>query len=484
MAAGGSLWSVRLAGAMGLAVGGITLAGVFSEGVPGASEKLAWGVALLAGLMVLIGLGVGVRVEGARVGFLMMMPLGLLGLGVAYREVLWAGDVPMVVLGGLAYAPLCYGLSRREVVQGFGVEKVTWWSRGCGVLVGCVVLAGVARVAMDPELIAQIGLPAVLGAAAERVDAMGGRGVRIVMCDMLLAEYVMALVMAIAPTSVRGVRGRRGAERIGVPVPVPVGLGAAARSGMDVLLTVLVGCAVGGAGWYGLEGRAEAKDRNAEAMREMQRRAAARGMPKIYIDGMSRNSAKPSRDGQLTLEEVGAMSVRCPSIEMMSPVWMAEVEAACWERRVRNCRVLGVWPQWHTAEDRDVVLGRELTARDEADGSRVCVLNRAAVMELGLETRAVGTEITLGGRVFAVVGVMSPRTEAASDSAHRAEVVVPLSAARELNANGWVNYVVARATGDVYTEVDATLNSFGRVVRPGFGQTWKITATGGEYQDR
>jgi len=207
------------------------------------------------------------------------------------------------------------------------------------------------------------------------------------------------------------------------------------------------------------------------------------GARKVWIDGERPDSMwhKVSwRDVQLKLHEVEAIREHCPSITGVAPMYYGAYAAQYGDRRLDGVQTIGIWPEWHDIEGREILQGRRFNAIDELERRNVCVVNDKAIEELTLPAEPVGEYVQLSGRRFLVVGVVETIQLSGmfggGDSS--AEVFIPFSTARQLNPEGWINHALAQlASPDKAEDARAEVAHVLRTVRrlePGDEDTFEM----------
>jgi len=172
------------------------------------------------------------------------------------------------------------------------------------------------------------------------------------------------------------------------------------------------------------------------------------GTNKVFIDGRLPQSWRGRiswRDVQLNIEEVDGILEHAPSLTGISPQWRASARVDYENVVIESAPAVGIRPQWHDVENRQVVMGRPFNRVDEEQRRYVVLINEQAIEELNLPKTPMGTFLLLGGRRFQIVGVVETLDLSGmfggGDS--RAEFFVPFSTAVILNPNGWINYATA-----------------------------------------
>lgn len=207
------------------------------------------------------------------------------------------------------------------------------------------------------------------------------------------------------------------------------------------------------------------------------------GVSYMNIDGQIPDSMRGKvhwRKFELTEEEVEAIGRTCPNVLMVSPHWRFNEPVRHGEKYLTSVRGLGIWPSWHTVENRSVVRGRQFTSIDEEGRRHVCLINEKAIEELDLPLDPVGEYLFVGGRRFLIVGVVEQKEMGPIFGAGEAltEVYVPFSTAKKLNADGWLNSASALAVSadkaeEARAEVLWVLRKM-RGIEPGGEDTFEV----------
>ena len=139
----------------------------------------------------------------------------------------------------------------------------------------------------------------------------------------------------------------------------------------------------------------------------------------------------PWRDVRLKMSELETLSENCPSIRRLSPQTTFGAVLERGESKVPGIGVVGIWPEWHKIENRDILAGRPFNQSDEDGARQVCLVNEAAISELDLPSDPTGETILINRRRFTVVGVIET-IQTIFDPNSSAEVMVPFSTARKM----------------------------------------------------
>ena len=195
------------------------------------------------------------------------------------------------------------------------------------------------------------------------------------------------------------------------------------------------------------------------------------GTNKVFIDGSLPQSWRGRiswREVQLQPDEIEAIEEHAPSVTAISPQWRAAARVDYENIVLESAPIVGIRPQWHEVENRQVTMGRPFNIVDEEQRRYVILVNEQAIEELNLPTSPLGVFLLVGGRRFQIVGVVETLDLSGmfggGDS--RAEFFVPFSTAITLNPNGWINYATATmASPEAAEETRAEIDFVLRTVR-------------------
>ena len=207
------------------------------------------------------------------------------------------------------------------------------------------------------------------------------------------------------------------------------------------------------------------------------------GTNKVFIDGDLPQSWRGRigwREVQLKIEEVDGILEHSPSLTNISPQWRASARVDYENVVIESAPAVGIRPQWHDVENRQVSMGRPFNRVDEEQRRYVVLINEQAIEELNLPTNPVGSFILLGGRRFQIVGVVETLDLSGmfGGGESRAEFFVPFSTAVILNPNGWINYATAtmqspELADETRAEIDFVLRTM-RKLEPNDEATYDI----------
>jgi len=207
------------------------------------------------------------------------------------------------------------------------------------------------------------------------------------------------------------------------------------------------------------------------------------GTKKIYIDDDIPRELRGRvhwRDVQLTEEEIRAIAAHAPAVVRITPMRHGAYEVSHGQVSLESVSVVGIWPQWHEIEGRDVEEGRKFNSIDEAEKRQVCLINDKAVEELDLSRNPVGEHINIAGRRFLIVGKVETKNVGAmfGGGETQSEIFIPMSVAKKLNTWGRINYAMAElASPELAEEATAQIRMILRTMRgikPGEPETFEV----------
>jgi putative ABC transport system permease protein len=106
---------------------------------------------------------------------------------------------------------------------------------------------------------------------------------------------------------------------------------------------------------------------------------------------------------------------------------------------------VGTTPGWFTASNTPIGTGTGFTADDEAQARRVVVLGRTVVDELFPGVDPINKQVTVGGALFTVVGVLEEKSSTGFQDANDT-AIAPLAAVRQvLTGYGSLNSILVEA---------------------------------------
>ncbi len=174
-------------------------------------------------------------------------------------------------------------------------------------------------------------------------------------------------------------------------------------------------------------------------------------------------------DGEAVLEQ-------SQEIVALTPLWQRreQVQAG---KKSWNSKLVAVSPSYQEITNHFVDRGRFLTARDQRTRSKVAVVGRKVVQELGLTGNPVGQRIVLADAPFTIVGVMEEKGQTLGDDQDDL-VIVPFSTAERMFGEQTV-LPFAMQAGDaermdrVKDEIDEIMRRR-YPVKKGKAPTWRV----------
>ncbi|HEY0002503.1 MAG TPA: ABC transporter permease, partial [Actinoplanes sp.] len=145
-------------------------------------------------------------------------------------------------------------------------------------------------------------------------------------------------------------------------------------------------------------------------------------------------SSSRGTSGGLTLEVADALNdqVLAPDVKSVSPVVGTSATMAYGSTSHDVSSFVGSTASYFAASNTAVQTGAAFTADDDAQGRRVVVLGQTVAEELFAGTEAVGQQVTVGGALFTVVGVLAPKSSSSGASDANDLAIAPLTAVRQV----------------------------------------------------
>jgi len=161
-----------------------------------------------------------------------------------------------------------------------------------------------------------------------------------------------------------------------------------------------------------------------------------------------------------------------PDVASVSPVVTASSATMTYEGSEHSVSsFVGSTPTWFGASNTPVGSGAAFTAEDEAQGSRVVVIGQTVVDELFPGVDPIGKQVTVGGALFNVIGVLAEKSSTGFQDSNDT-AVAPLSAVREvLTGYGSLNSILVQAKSS--DKVDAVQSEVATILN----QRLKVSAT-------
>ncbi|MEU8818388.1 ABC transporter permease [Actinoplanes sp. NPDC048796] len=155
--------------------------------------------------------------------------------------------------------------------------------------------------------------------------------------------------------------------------------------------------------------------------------------------------------------------VLAPDVKSVSPVVSSSATVTYEGTDHDVSSFVGTTPGWFTASNTPVGPGAAFTADDEAQGRRVVVIGQTVAEELFPGTDPIDKQVTVGGALFTVVGVLAEKSSTGFQDANDT-AVAPLTAVRQvLTGYGSLNSILVEAADPgkvdaVQSEVSTILN--------------------------
>jgi putative ABC transport system permease protein len=125
--------------------------------------------------------------------------------------------------------------------------------------------------------------------------------------------------------------------------------------------------------------------------------------------------------------------VLAPGVRSVSPVVSTSATLTYEGTEHEISSLVGTTPSWFAASNTPVGTGAIFTADDEAQARRVVVIGRTVAEELFAATDPVGQQVTIGGALFTVTGVLKEKSSSGSQDANDT-AIAPIGAVRQVLA--------------------------------------------------
>ncbi|MEU8259458.1 ABC transporter permease [Micromonospora sp. NPDC048999] len=160
-------------------------------------------------------------------------------------------------------------------------------------------------------------------------------------------------------------------------------------------------------------------------------RIEALGTNTLTVTGAGRGAGT----GGLTLDVADALvdPVLAPDVRSVSPLVTTSATITYQGAEHEVGQFVGTRPSWFDASNSPVASGATFSADDEAQGRRVVVIGRTVADELFPGVDPIGQQVTVGGALFTVVGVLAPKSTTGFQDANDT-AIAPLRAVREVLA--------------------------------------------------
>jgi putative ABC transport system permease protein len=138
--------------------------------------------------------------------------------------------------------------------------------------------------------------------------------------------------------------------------------------------------------------------------------------------------------------------VLAPDVKSVSPVVSASTTVTYDGADHSVNQFVGTRPSWFAASNSPVKTGAAFTADDEAQSRRVVVIGQTVAEELFSGVDPIGKQVTVGGALFSVVGVLAPKSSTGFQDPNDM-AVAPLSAVRQvLTGYGAISSILVEAS--------------------------------------
>lgn len=166
------------------------------------------------------------------------------------------------------------------------------------------------------------------------------------------------------------------------------------------------------------------------------------GARKMWVWGTVPDAKRTTmswEDVRITTYEADQILDKAPSIASVTPMCSTAEEVSYGKETKRGVRVGGIWPEWHEIEDRGVIYGRPMSRIDIEEKRQVCLINEAAIEELGLDLDPTGDFLLVGNRRFLIIGVLETKEVSVmfGGGEARSELFIPFETSKMMNPYTW-----------------------------------------------
>ncbi|NMO51859.1 FtsX-like permease family protein [Actinoplanes sp. TBRC 11911] len=155
-----------------------------------------------------------------------------------------------------------------------------------------------------------------------------------------------------------------------------------------------------------------------------------------------------SRAGGLTMGVADALvdPVLAPDVKSVSPVVSAAAAVAYGGTSYDVGSFVGTTPGYFAATNSPVSAGAVFGADDNAQGRRVVVIGQTVADSLFPGTDAIGQQVTVGGALFTVTGVLAQKSSSVGGSDADDTAIAPITAVRQvLTGYGTLSSILVEA---------------------------------------
>ncbi len=181
--------------------------------------------------------------------------------------------------------------------------------------------------------------------------------------------------------------------------------------------------------------------------------------------GNVRQSATQTQNTALTVDMAAALTDpdAAPDVKSASPVVSGTQTLVFGDTDHNVSQFVGTYPAYLPASNLDIAKGTSFTADDVASGRRVVVIGSTVAEALFPESDPVEEQITAGGALFTVVGVLAERGGAGFADPNDIAIAPVTAVQQALTGYGGLNQILVQATGPdtvsaAQAEVTAILN--------------------------
>ncbi|MFI5495949.1 ABC transporter permease [Actinoplanes sp. NPDC051859] len=178
------------------------------------------------------------------------------------------------------------------------------------------------------------------------------------------------------------------------------------------------------------------------------------------------SSTRSAAGGGLTVDVAEALDdpALAPDVKSVSPVVSAQSTLTYGSTSHDVGSFIGTTPSYFTASNTPVESGATFGAEDDSQGRRVVVIGQTVAEELFADTDPIGEQVTAGGALFTVIGVLAEESASIGASDANDVAIAPITAVRQtLTGYGSLSSILVEAessdeVGTVESEISTILD--------------------------
>ena len=132
----------------------------------------------------------------------------------------------------------------------------------------------------------------------------------------------------------------------------------------------------------------------------------------------------------LKLKDAEAILENCPSVAQVAPI-VSEIKQLVFSNQNWSTSVFGITPGYFIVNNWEVEDGREITAEDDKNATKVTILGSAVATNLFGDLDPIGKTIRIAGSPFKVVGVLKSKGQSSMGQDQDDKALIPLGTAQK-----------------------------------------------------